>query len=645
MAVIGTLTVDLVANTAQFSGDMGKAAQSAEQFGIKAAEAGKQVDFSMREAKGSMMLASEELGVHIPRHLQALIAQIPSVGAAFAEMLPIVGVIAAIAIISKLIAKNEEAKEKLSQGWDKFDIETSTVFGDLDEKMLKVGKTADELAGRHLAALQKELELIDHTSLKELAQEFGKLEKAGHTLMVEMKSSWYEIRMGSQGAENALTRFTGEYDLLLAKGDKKGAFDKLVGTLDAANKELKLQEEGLKAIGAQDGKKIEAQRLLVSILEDQLRVTKEVDAINTGEKTNAKTGEAQAEQGRQEKIYQEQQKGLEQRRKAEERYSKEREKLAEKAAKEEERIEEERAKASEAVATWEMKVQEGLAAEGLKQTDAMAKLEASEKEQQARHNLAMGQATAAQTLDIEIEAIQKRQEIETAALNREAAFLVASGKKEEVKLKEIEDKKTQIIRQSANEQTKLRETAAEKQFQVIERAELKTANAIAKTTARSIIEGQNMAQAFAQLGKQMAASAMDSLIQMETIEGRKKLLNAKGAATSAFKWVMQDVPFPVNAVLAPIAAGAAFAGVMAFEHGGQIPGHGPVPIVGHGGETVVTKALTDRVEASEGKGAGKRPVTIVQNIMTKDADSFKASQSQLHSKAFHTATVAAKRNR
>jgi len=42
--------------------------------------------------------------------------------------------------------------------------------------------------------------------------------------------------------------------------------------------------------------------------------------------------------------------------------------------------------------------------------------------------------------------------------------------------------------------------------------------------------------------------------------------------------------------------------LMAFEKGGKIPGEGAVPILAHGGETVVTKALTDRVERSESSG-------------------------------------------
>ena len=108
---------------------------------------------------------------------------------------------------------------------------------------------------------------------------------------------------------------------------------------------------------------------------------------------------------------------------------------------------------------------------------------------------------------------------------------------------------------------------------------------------------------------------------------------------------MDHVPFPANAVLAPIAAGAAFAGVMAFEQGGDIPGTGPQHIIGHGGESVVTKALSDRVKESEGRG-GKRPSTIQFHIHgIKDADGFKASQTQITAKAHQAAEVAARKNR
>ena len=63
------------------------------------------------------------------------------------------------------------------------------------------------------------------------------------------------------------------------------------------------------------------------------------------------------------------------------------------------------------------------------------------------------------------------------------------------------------------------------------------------------------------------------------------------------------------------------------------------------GETVVTKALTDRVEASEGRGGrGGRSVVNNFHITTPNADSFKLSQSQIQNKAFHAANTHNKRN-
>jgi hypothetical protein len=623
MPVIGTLTVNLEANTATFSGDLGKAAKSAEDFGAKAGAAGKRIDYSMREAKGGMMLMSEELGVHIPRHLQTLIAGIPAVGAAFAEMLPLIGVIAAIAIIAKLIAKNEEAKEKLAQGWDKFGVETLTVFGNLDDKMLQVGKTADELAGRHLEALRKELELIDHASLRELAAEFGKLEKAGHTLMVEMKSSWYEIRMGSQGAENALTRFTGEYDLLIAKGDKKGAFDKLVGTLGAANKELKamLALEG--GMYAPSQKHVDAQRLLVSILEDQLRVTKEVDEINTGEKGNVQTADNQ--------------------------------KRASEAFKESSRImheamqamKEDAIAAAKADEEW-MKVTIQMAKEGVKQIDVILGSKQKEADEWVKLTEKMIQEDKRHAdMMAELEAKDggsskggenKRYQALQAASAKERALLTSTGEQRIADEQKIDHKEEEEEQKHQN-----------KMDELTRKGEQTRANLAKQFAHIALFEQQNMAAALEQLGKQELAALIDNMLQAlivkEDTAAREKLIDAKSSAISAYKWAMQGLPFPVNAIVAPIAAGVAFAGVMAFEQGGMVPGSGPVPATVHGGETVVTKALTDRVEASEGKGGGRRSVTIVQNITAKDADGFKASQSQLHSQAFHAATTASKRNR
>ena len=525
--VVGTLTVDLVANTASFSGDLSKASKSAEDFGKSAVGAGQQVDYSMREARGGVALLSEELGVHIPRHLQTLIAQIPAVGVAFGEMLPLIGVIAAIAVIEKLISKNEEAKEKLAQGWDKFGAETITVFDDLDDKLLRVGITADELAGRHLEALRKELTLIDHASLSELAQEFGKLTKSADAMFAELKSHWYEFRTGSEGAQNDLDSLKNHYDLFIAEGNKAGAHQLLAGALDKAKKDLADFHDAQGKVLFSNDKLLASLETQVRILNDQVTAEEKIAALNTGEKANKSTEFAQQEAGRQDAIYNEQQKGLETRRKAEERYEKEQTKLHEKAAKEDERIAEEEAKATEAIAAGEMKVQEGLAREGLKDSDAMAKLSAASEIEAAHHRVAMRQATAQEAADVETKAARAMTQTEVTALDQEIASLNRHDAEYLVKLKQFEDKKAQVIRQGENEIKKIVDKAEEEKLKRVTEAEGKIAGAIASTTARSIVEGHNMAQAFEQLGKQMEAAALDNLLQMAMTADRQKLIRRK----------------------------------------------------------------------------------------------------------------------
>jgi hypothetical protein len=596
---VGTLTVDLVANTASFSGDLGEASNDAEQFGKSVSQAGEQVDFSMREARGSLMLVGDEIGVHIPRHLQALIAEIPGVGMAFAEMLPLVGVLAAIALIAKLIEKSAEAKEKLAEGMEKFGITSADVLNSLDDKLLQVSIRADELAGNHLQALREQLLLIDRTSLKELATEFNKLAEVADQVFGSLKTHWFEMHVGSEGAQHALNQFKGDYELLLAQGKKSEASDLLKGTLESAQASLKAMQSASfvsKGLGEVSAESVKSQKALIATLETQLQVQSKIEAIGSGEKQNAKTEEAQGEAARQEELYKVQQAGLSKRFEAEKRFREEKLKLAKAATKEEAQLEHEQYEATLSVQMESEKTARALQGESLKQTEAMAKIADATREESARHELAMRRVTAQSAADIESASIQERLKTQLDGLNAEESLL--DKNKDVVKIQEIEDKKTQIIAEAANEQTKIRDQAAQKQYADITKAENQMTDAVVKTAAKSIMEGKNMAQAFAQMGQQMAESALENALKMILTGDMQKLADAKLAAANAYA-AASSIPL-VGPALAPAAAATAFASVMAFEKGGEIPGSGAVPIIAHGGETVVTKALTDQVRNNTG---------------------------------------------
>jgi hypothetical protein len=152
--IVGTLQVDLVANTATFTADLGKCKDGLNDFAKGAEDAGQRVDFSMREARGSLMLVEGELGTHLPREMNTLLASIPGLGEAFATMLPVIGIIAAIGLITRLYEAHEKAAEEISKGWDAIDSSSSDAMAHLEDKLLSVQAKADDLAGNHLGALK-----------------------------------------------------------------------------------------------------------------------------------------------------------------------------------------------------------------------------------------------------------------------------------------------------------------------------------------------------------------------------------------------------------------------------------------------------------------------------------------------------------
>src|ERR1700730_4661925 len=121
---IGEVNINLRMSLAQFKQDT-KAGTDA------AGTAGKQIASdmgnSMGEARGAVMLLNEELGVQMPRHLVSLIAKIPGLSAAFATMLPLVGVIAATKVIYELVEAHKKAQEAMEMAMSEMGAQGGTI--------------------------------------------------------------------------------------------------------------------------------------------------------------------------------------------------------------------------------------------------------------------------------------------------------------------------------------------------------------------------------------------------------------------------------------------------------------------------------------------------------------------------------------
>lgn len=91
----------------------------------------------------------------------------------------------------------------------------------------------------------------------------------------------------------------------------------------------------------------------------------------------------------------------------------------------------------------------------------------------------------------------------------------------------------------------------------------------------------------------------------KSLNEEDKLSDASASARKVFKSVMGGVPFPLNVVLAPVAAAGVFAAAMAFEHGGEVPdGYGGIPSILHPREMVLPEALADVVRGAAANNGG-----------------------------------------
>jgi hypothetical protein len=119
--------------------------------GDGAQEAGEKISGSMHEARGSLKLIEESLGIHIPREMNTLIAGIPGLSSAFAAMLPVVGIVAAVDIIGRLIQRHEElakAQEKAALEAENLAIKEGDQAKSMEIANLRLDDQIAKLEGR-----------------------------------------------------------------------------------------------------------------------------------------------------------------------------------------------------------------------------------------------------------------------------------------------------------------------------------------------------------------------------------------------------------------------------------------------------------------------------------------------------------------
>jgi hypothetical protein len=702
MSEVGALIIRLQAETAQFRDDMGKVKSELADLGGKSQQAGDTMDQSFTEGRGGLMLTEDLVGVRLPRHLNNLIAQIPGVGAAFAAMLPIAGILVFIEAIAKLIEKHEALKKAIQEASDeaanhavkeadqakslevtnlKLDdqirkLEHKPAHNYMKEPILETSEAIDKLAAASAVDFQKmSLELLNQTGLwhsfarglddawsghaqghgygtttdalkkvreameavedarrkmaeapldkdsqakgqKDLVDALQKqniaidyavkntplqtalllqLKTAAATTAMEIKNLHKEIEIGSkkkvvagleQNKENLLP-LQQEADLQRLVSEGTLAHAQATNKLAKTQAEAALEAQKYNSASSIEDK-VEQEKKAVEI-ERQAAVTAANDALAARKAAYDADIKAAGANAQKKKEIEQQYKNA--------------------VTASEDAIAQANAEAQKQITAIDAQAGQDRRARAIAAAQAeadgvlaiaiqSAKNREKQDMQSAKDMLALHQMNAKDIQALEIAAVKAEVAAEVAAYKQRIKNLDTFAKDYAKKVQDLNNKIQQAEKTGDDHVTQIKHDALMKQLADIQQAETRMYDSVASNVAKSIVENKNLVQSFAQTGQQLLEGMLKNLIMMELTHNKEKLINAKKAYGDNYTWASAWG----GPVAGAIAGAAGFAAVMAFEKGGKIPGEGAVPIIGHGGETVVTKALTDRVERAEGTG-------------------------------------------
>lgn len=268
--VVGTLVVDLTANTASFVSGLDKAGQQAKNSSDDIKGAFDKIDFS--EARGGIALLGEEIGVHLPRHVQTFLAKLPGVATAMSAAFPLL----AVTMIGEKIF---EAAEKVSHFGDEIrkmqhDFDDAALslqkFGQsVDMDNLKLEDQINKLQGKPVK--NKLLEALEESRKKseELADSLDKALRKEEELLEKQGVGWMKSfftgQQGTGGIQDAVV------PVMQAIEDARSA-ERLANAEGRADAEATAQAKKVAAINSLHD--------VIKAQQDALNANKAMDLVN-----------------------------------------------------------------------------------------------------------------------------------------------------------------------------------------------------------------------------------------------------------------------------------------------------------------------------------------------------------------------------
>jgi hypothetical protein len=559
----------------------------------------------------------------------------PLITAAF----PLLVVTAFVSIIDNIISKIEEMQDRavdMDLAWQKID-HTILTFGDhLSKELDETDRKIAEVTGHSLTQFDNKIKetsvdadlLFQHINrvLTEFEDEAKKSDRGFLAQFITGKGGVREVIEEAKKAQESIQG-------ALNKDDITGAMDATSKALD----DITLRERELKSISGSEDRvasyeklktileayNVDLQRSVelakdrtdLSVVETAAAAIREFDR---GAKEDSRKS-AEEELTAFDRMMELEKKGEEDlKRFSEETAREELEQIIRKEAAEKKAIEEKRK----------------LDDEALRSALFSAKLETEFKDAQAQGELIRGRLTERELLDLKKKELDDELALEQSALARRIAQVnvndpdaPATRAKLYSQLIQLQQRYQIQSQQISNQMAKINEAVLQKMTGDFNSAFTQWMNG-SETFAKAMSGmAVKMADDFVLALLRMAEQMLINAALQKAITEGTKLDDAKLAASNTYASV-SAIPI-VGPFLAPPAAAAAFAAVLAFDKGGIVPSGavGPVPIIAHAGEMVLPAPISSALQDAVQRGGATRSLG---SITRSENEGGRSSENQFN---------------
>lgn len=262
---IGQININLRMALTDFKKDVSDGTAAASK-GIK--EMGESFKKDTGEAKATLALLGEEIGVSIPRHIRGLIASFPGVGAALSAAFSSVAVIALIGVIVEIVNKIIEFRQKAAEAAEaikKLGEDGQEAIHKIDVEVLSLQAQLDDLQGKYLKAAAEKLKLIDEQKFDNVKGEFDKIGADFNKVLDKMKVGWFETLLG-MGGDDAIAGIKNQFNTIQAKVKELGAEGKGDEALNEIDNALMRVNEQLQHSGSLNATVVSALKAELDVL-------------------------------------------------------------------------------------------------------------------------------------------------------------------------------------------------------------------------------------------------------------------------------------------------------------------------------------------------------------------------------------------